>query len=81
MGCAGGEEKYYHRGDFLRSGHAFFERNSGCAALEAMLTMGPRDKVAFERLDVFLRDCRALDLGNFNTEFFARPLKRLPQYR
>jgi hypothetical protein len=43
MGCAGGEEKYYHRGDFLRSRHAFFERNSGCAVLEAMLTMGPRD--------------------------------------
>jgi hypothetical protein len=43
MGCAGGEEKYYHRGEFLRSGHAFFERNSGCAVLEAMLTMGPRD--------------------------------------
>ena len=41
MGCAGGEEKYYHRGVFLWSGHAFFEQNSGCAVLEAMWTMGP----------------------------------------
>jgi len=38
---AGGKEEYYHCGDFSRGGHVFFERNLGCAVLEAMVTTGP----------------------------------------